>query len=304
MLSSIGYLIKCNFILSDSSVTVIVGGGYPSFFDTVEVMGKSSHGCIVSTLPYGISAYPSIAYHNEFLILCGGSPPNDKKCLKYENGTWSHFNDLLQRRSHAPHLVMGDSIFIFGGPQSPWSSEYLKQGSTVWQEGPNIPTQFDGGCAVKINNKELLLIGGVATEDRILKLDTDGNTWTTLDIKLLKDRWVHRCMRFNNKIVITGKYVTRESTEIIDIDSNGKMKIRKGPDMNVGRSDHGMDVVLLDGKPALVVFGGYTHGGSYLKSVEVWRDEDETWELLDDLELERKNGDFGFTTLPKKFVCQ
>ena len=61
-------------------------------------------------------------------------------------------------------VSMPNGLYIFGGGYSAQLSdtfEYLPPGSNVWKLGSTqIPKGFTHGCAVKISDHELVLIGG------------------------------------------------------------------------------------------------------------------------------------------------
>ena len=61
-------------------------------------------------------------------------------------------------------VSMPNGLYIFGGGYSAQLSdtfEFLPPGSNVWKLGSTrIPKGFTHGCAVKISDHELVLIGG------------------------------------------------------------------------------------------------------------------------------------------------
>ena len=86
---------------------------------------------------------------------------------------------------------MPEGIFIFGGyPWSKSSWEWLPSGTNQWQSGDTIiQNGFWTGCAVKINETDILLIGGYSSRHRVLKFDTITKNFTNLGDVLNEGRY-------------------------------------------------------------------------------------------------------------------
>ena len=83
----------------------------------------------------------------------------------------------------------------------------MRHDQEIWKEGPEIPDfGLDSGCGVRISDKELLIIGGYNTENRILRLTTDDDTWHETSIQLPHPKIYHRCIVYNNKVIIAGGF--------------------------------------------------------------------------------------------------
>jgi len=102
---------------------------------------------------------------------------------------------------------MPGGIFLFGGFYSHTTWEWLPSGINQWQSGnTSIPGKFGfyEGCAVKINDAEILLIGGAGTYKRVLKFNTNTNQFTNLGDVLNQGRFGHKCTLYENQIIIAG----------------------------------------------------------------------------------------------------
>ena len=107
------------------------------------------------------------------ILSCGGRT-NDSypRNLDVKGKRWSPHSILNQIRSGSAAVTMAYGVYIFGGSESPTTSEYLPKNSNVWQAGPTIPNGFMNGCGLKISEGEILLIGGNGSLNRILNFNT------------------------------------------------------------------------------------------------------------------------------------
>ena len=171
-----------------------------------------------------------------------------------------------------------------------------------------IPEGFDTGCAIAVKSeKEIWLIGGCGTNDRILSFNVSDQTFQELNSQLNVSRSGHRCAFIPNtkKIMITGgegfdpygndgfgSLVSLNSTEIIDTEDGS---ITMGSPMNFKRNMHGMGVVTINGINRLVVFGGFD-AETELKTVELYNTQTQKWEITD-IKLSEQKQNFGFLTI-------
>ena len=240
-----------------------------------------------------------ITNNNELMTL-GGGHGDSKQCYKLVNDKWQKQSPLTQPRMFAVGITMTDGVYVFGGKDSPLTSDFLPNGQSEWQAGPAVPEPgIDSGHGVAISPTELLLVGGQRRSlNKILKYNIESRTWTKVG-SLLQGRFDHRCFFHGGKIVVTGgigEYP--KSTEIITI-SDGTFRIRKVGSLNVERYGHGMGIAHINGKSKLIVFGGHKYNGSYLDSIEEWDDESETWTMsTEKFKLSEAKFDFGYCQLP------
>ena len=200
-------------------------------------------------------------------------------------------------------------MYILGGDNSfsQTTSEFLPTGSTTWQVGPNIPEGFTKGCAVKVSESELILIGGYRTRNRIIKLNVKTNVWTKLG-ELQEGRYAHACAVMSGKMIVLGGKKSNEvilkSTEVISLDNLTISKYVGS--LNQERGYPGLAVAHVNNEPTLLAIGGefYQNGTKYRDSIETWDPHSEFWTLSSDLKLDKKKYHFGFFSIPSYLLCQ
>ena len=106
-----------------------------------------------------------------------------------------------------------------------------------------------------------------------------------------------QCFLYNGNVLVTGGYdgqYASKSTEIIDL---SHWTSKKAGDLNVERASHGMGIVDINGKPKLIVFGGW-NGSSCLDSIEEWDDDTYSWSLST-MKLSEAKELFGYCQFPQ-----
>ena len=282
------------FSLLDKFSSLIISGGYRG-------CGASSLTFLIGDL--GVQEFPmlpkgkygsSMVLQNGTILLCGGEP-DGHECFQLKHGTWKYHSTLNRDRVFHSVVTTQMATFLFGGEDSRTTYEYLPKGSNKWLMGrTEIPGGFAFGCAIAIRSeKDILLIGGSETKNRILNFNVKDHTFTVLPFQLNEGRIRHRCAFIpnTNKIMITGGHGSKSlnSTEILDIE-DGRVNIASP--MNSQRRSHGMGVVTIQGKDKLVVVGGIG-GGFYLNSIEIYNAQTEKWEPAD-IKLKEPKAEFGF----------
>ena len=179
------------------STSVLIVGGTTSDISLIpdlEILGGHAN-CELPEVKGAIILNACLFKHKNDILLCGGYGSYEKECLKLETNGWIYYNDMIYAReiANAICVEMKHSTYVLGsgtGSDSGYkTSEILKHNSNTWEIGPSIPGGFGfggAGCSVRISKKELLIIGGGLHENRILKLDTDANTWYNTSIQLLE----------------------------------------------------------------------------------------------------------------------
>ena len=285
----------------------MVAGGSSPELTSVEVISSELTNKELTQLPKEISRSPSLFLDGDNLLLCGGLG-NKNKCLKYDNDSWKEHSTLIYDRMWASAVTTVDGTFIFGGFDSRGTFEFLPKNSKVWEEGrTKIPDGFTIGCAVKVANKqEILLIGGSGTYTRILKFDIETQTFEVAGVSLIKERQYHTCARLpdTNLIVITGgwdsDFNAQDTSEILNLEDN---TITLGNPMNTKRYLHGMAVITIDNEDRLAVLGGKDENVDFLYGVETLNPRTRKWELSD-LKLKEAKMSFGYTSLPNDFISK
>ena len=250
----------------------------------------------------------SMVLHNKAILLIGGTNrdfpklTNKKKCLQLNNGSWQDHSTLNEERIFHSAVTTETASFIFGG-KSKNTFEYLPKDSTKWILGKTeIPGGFDDGCAIVAKSEqEIWLIGGIGTENRILRFDVKNHTFRVLPSQLNVGRREARCAFIPNttKIMITGghfrgntTYIYLNSTEIFDTEDGS---VTMASPMNVKRTNHGMDVITINGEDRPAVFGGY-NGSIRLSSIELYNPQKREWEKTD-FKLNKGVECFGFLSV-------
>ena len=284
------------------------GNGFSSEATTsVDLIGDVT--CVLPQLPINIPYQPSIILTNDNQILaCGGYPNNMHECLVLKDQNWIKHSDLIEKRYDSSAVTMAKGVYILGGDNSfsQTTSEFLPTGSTNWHVGPNIPEGFTKGCAVKVSDFELILIGGYKTRNRIIKLNVNTKEWTNLG-ELKEGRYAHSCAVMSGKIIVSGGKTSNEmilkSTEIISLDNPTASRIVGS--LNEERGYPGLAVSHINNQPTLLAIGGefYQNGTKYRNSIETWNSNSESWTLSSDLKLDRKKYHFGFLSILSSLLC-
>ena len=103
---------------------------------------------------------------------------------------------------------MKNGVYIFSGDKTKNTWEWLPDGENKWQIGTcSIPNTFEEGCAVKINDEEILLIGGWQTFQHVLKFNTISQQFEHLGDVLNQGRAGHACVLFKDKIIVRGGHI-------------------------------------------------------------------------------------------------
>ena len=237
--------------------TIFISGGHigTKQLTTLEAFGHSD--TILPPLPEANSSHNMVITNSKKFLILGGNHDDRKQCYKFENGVWQKQNPLTQPRSYATCVVMPNGIYCFGGTNSPCTSDFLPNGQTEWQAGPAVPEPgISRGDGVAISPKELLLVGGSKTLERILRFNIETQEWSEVG-SLFQGRCDHRCFFYNGNVLVTGgvdggRYQLK-STEMIEVSD---WRSKRVGDLNKERYRHGIGVVDISGKSKLVVFGG------------------------------------------------
>ena len=286
-------------------MTALIVGGYDdNSLKTTEIISQG-HTCSSNSLPSlstGISWRPSLVHTSEEeTLLCGGYG-NEQKCLELKDNQWQEHSSLKNERIHASAVSTPGGIFIFGGNDSRTTWEWLPKGTNQWQSGnSSIPGGFWRGCAVKINNYEILLIGGWRAWRRVLKFDITTEQFTSLGDVLNHGRSSHSCIRFKDDVIITGGWNSEylSSTEVIKL--HDLTTAHSVGELFQARSSHGLVVVHFDNKETVLAVGGECAEKS-LDSIEMWNSTTMTWTTAS-MKLTEPKDDFGILSLPARLVC-
>jgi hypothetical protein len=212
-------------------------------------------------------------------MVCGGQASNHDfltSCLQYEPTTnpptWTLHSNLRRARNWASAVTLAAGVYLLGGEwygnEGLSTSEIIAAGSSVWKEGPFLPTGglgLAGSCAVAINRTSFLLIGGRRTNGSIYHSTSSSvhefssltGTWTQWP-DLLTSRAFHACSSFEGIVVVAGggddDFIGGKTTEVVNL-SNGE--VQEAGLMATRRSAFGMFQIGYEGNRILVTFGSY-----------------------------------------------
>ena len=195
--------------------------------------------------------------------------------------------------TRAGQYVFGGEFRGDFGDDSDTSYEYLPTGSKNWTiVRSSIPGGYDYGFNIASKSgKEVWLIGGLCTENRILQFNIVDQTFEELPTQLIVSRERPRCAFIpnTNKIMITGGY-DDDSTEIFDPEEGTVTLAGK---LNSKRSSHGIGILTINGQDKLAVFGGSDDHHNVLRSVELYDYQNDKWEISY-IKLPKATSNFGF----------
>ena len=301
-------VLKCLKLISESKSIIVVGGhNDSSLSNSVEVIGDNI--CSIPPLPIGLIK-PSISLTNdEEILACGGAynkTHNNKECFALKEHGWEKHSTLIKARFSAYAMTMSNGVYLFGGEFLPGKNEFLPDGSKIWKAGSLIPKKSTFGCSVKISDFDVIVLGGMGTEKRIVKLNTKTNDWKTIG-ELKEGRYGHACAMIYDQIIVSGgskSYVEQlTSTEVISL--NDLTSSRMVGNLNEAREFHGLATAQIDNVLTLVSFGGshFQNGWRKTDSIEIWNPDTETWSLSCELRLTEKKAEFGYLSIPSHLLC-
>ena len=253
------------------------------------------------------------------IATCGGNDGDDlSSCLVLDTSTgqWeeNRMEPLLQKRySHAAVTLEGQ-VYVIGGRGSSTSSsttEVLPAGSTIWQQGPQLPVRMGNGpCAVAISTTSFLVFH--QKEIREFDASTAGPTsnqgwaeeakWPKLETSRI---WWPGCAKVgDDKVVIAGGFdnydssTTLQTTEILDLTTR---RISQGGKMATPRRRFHIISFHNNGVFTTLAVGGQD-GFNRLNTVEEWEPESESWSTVE-TRLKEKKSNFGLVAVNKNLVC-
>ena len=252
-------------------------------------------------MPTKISLQPSlVSTPNGEILACGGLN-NEQKCLELKDNQWKEHSNLNKKRYRASAVSMKNGVYIFSGDKTKNTWEWLPDGENKWQIGTcSIPNTFEEGCAVKINDEEILLIGGWQTFQHVLNFNTISQQFEHLGDILNQGRAGHACVLFNDKIIISGSHIAGRrlsSTETINL--HDLKTSHYALDLIEPRAWHGLVVVHVNNKLTVLAVGGFGPFYNRLDSIELWNSttEIESWTMTSKKLSEAKSS-FGSLSVP------
>ena len=290
--------------------SALIAGGYRSISNRrlkdSEVVPQEGSICTPSVpkLPTYISYQPSLMLTQDHkIIICGGSF-NEKRCLEMVSNTWVQHSSLNQKRRCASAISMESGSFFFGGIDSKATWEWLPSGSSKWIPGnSSIPVPgIKRGCAVKISQNEIALIGGRESPRKLISYNTKTGQWKNYGNILKEGRSGHACVLFNEKIFVVGGNSEADyfnSTEVIDL-RDLTISTLSG-NLIQRRANHGLAVVHVGNNRTVIAMGGIEEGVD-LDSIEAWDETTGKWTMLD-MKISLAKSAFAYLSVPHLLIC-
>eukprot|EP00096_Caligus_rogercresseyi_P005548 TRINITY_DN2131_c0_g1_i2.p1 TRINITY_DN2131_c0_g1~~TRINITY_DN2131_c0_g1_i2.p1 ORF type:complete len:555 (+),score=117.14 TRINITY_DN2131_c0_g1_i2:130-1794(+) len=231
-------------------------------------------------------------YVNGSVIFCGGKNNHGvfRSCLEYNisEDRWSNHSHLIEPREEASSVTIGTVTYVIGGvgsssiegfdanPESPSSS---------WILGPELPGVRARSCAVAIDNRTLVVIGGhgnesMSAESAVFALNIEDSIWRRDFIpEMIEPRMDHACVYVEFEetygILVSGGLGSQrqvlDSVEFYDI-PKGEWTLTSA--LKIGRTEHAMSLVY--GIPTVI--GGLS-SSEFLSSIEVFDKSSASWNV-------------------------
>ena len=135
---------------------------------------------------------PSVNFVQDTIVAC-----YKDSCDKLQQGAWVKMADTRQNRSDHTSEVIGDSILLIGGTDSPTTTELVRvSGESV--EGFSLGTAGRREhCSVKISDGTVVTIGGFGSWSQVTEYMGIGGEVTTRELpELLTGREQHVCGQY------------------------------------------------------------------------------------------------------------
>ena len=245
-----------------------------------------------------------------------------KKCWVLKGMKWVYHSQFKNTRKNATVVKMPNGIYVFGGQffVISRSFEFLPNGSTEWQKGPDIIEEgvFEAS-GIAISSTELLLIGGEKAQPKpglrklvdnlgteqfyerksnlILKINIETNQCTKIGTLPNLAPYVQSAI-FNDKVFITYcnqdflsqtailplQRVKKSNVEII-AHHDEPVILKKGGNLNGKAKCRRMGIVRIDGISKLIMFGTKA-------PVEQWNEDLNKWEISEEFQFSSQSENF------------
>ena len=190
---------------------------------------------------------------------------------------------LHNKRSVFGMCSFAGCIFVAGGNYKinsksclPFAScEVYNTESCEWTEVASMNTKRSSFPLVYFQEK-VWAIGGRSNKnvlDTIETYDVGENRWTTIDKKLLQNRYGHSAVVHNKNFYVIGGYTKNKLFSSIEVYSSETNQFTFVTPMNQARVYFGCSI--LNNK--IYVIGGFLHKDKYTDSVEVYDTKNDAW---------------------------
>jgi hypothetical protein len=252
----------------------------------------------VENLPFSLFGH-SAAVLGSCVHTCGGTnlPDYLNDCYFIDmtvGGDWLPAPSMRQKRSEFSLVSMGDYLLAIGGIKGQGQrldSIEICYGDSWRVEELTLTTPRFAHCSVKINEEEVLVLGGggndaSAINGRLSSVEIvnilDGTS--SIFVYMTMPRMYFGCSfsEEENRVYVSGGSGTTTLVEYLDLATREWTRIAN---MNDGRDSHQMGII--GGK--LTVFGGVGHDYIYKDSVEQYNASEDIWEDVEPLQAARSS---------------
>lgn len=275
-----------------SNTAFIIGAGNEGRGDDVEFWplqtdGSSCHP--VNNLPFSVFSHSAAALGSH-VFTCGGTCLADTldDCYTVDVASdvvWRPAAHMNQNRAEFSLTAMEDFLVAIGG----YNGSYLEtieifDGESWTIEEFNLIQPRFAHCSVKINDEEILVLGGAGYDGRLSSLEKVNilEESSILLGSMTMPRMYFGCAfsREENRVYVSGGFGTTSLVEYLDLDS---LEWKRVANLKIGRNGHQMGMI--GGK--LTVFGGSGNDNEYTDSVEQYQPSQDTWEMVESMQAAR-----------------
>jgi len=268
-------------ITCEKAVLLVTGGD--GALAEVELYTRSNNSCNLTLprLPNPRNKH-SVDWVNGHVVLCGGYTSESNCLILQQNNTWTNHSHLNHDRySHVSSIYKSD-LYLIGGPASDTIDKFEHK-NQEWQEAGSFQDGTDG-CAVSINNVEIVVTGGHGCEKCAFRYNLETGVKTQLS-NMHDGRTSHGCTFYqydgDDYVLVAGGWsgYNLRSSEVLNLRTN---KWRVAGDLSEGR--RGLQLTSVEGG-LLLATGGRI--GTVSDKVESFDTEMELWSLENPLKHRR-----------------
>ena len=271
------------------NTAIIIGGGNAGKGNEVEFWPKKSNCPLLDNLPLSLFGH-SAATIESLVYTCGGNnfPDSFSECYSTDllgDGLWQPSESMNEKRSEFSLLGMDGSLLAIGG----WNQVSYLDSIEIFDRHSWMVADFTlhtpryAHCSVKVNDKEVMVLGGGGYDGRLTsveKVNIAKGTSTYME-EMTMPRMYFGCSydEEENRVYVSGGQGTSSLVEYLDITTGKWTRIAN---MDLGRDGHKMGKI--GGK--LTVWGG-SHNYEYTNTVEQYANEENVWETVENLQTAR-----------------
>ena len=275
-----------------ANTALIIGAGDEGRGDDVEFWPQRDESSCrsVENLPFSLFSH-SAAVLGHHVFTCGGSriPDTLDDCYAVDvagDGVWQPAPSMRQNRKDFSLIAMEDYLLAIGGLNGSLylDSVEIFDGESWTMEKFKLINPRYAHCSVKINDEEILVLGGGGYDGRLTSVEKVNIVQGTSIVfgSMTMTRMYFGCSfsEEENRVYVSGGWGTTSLVEYLDLNTQEWTRIAN---LNIGRDGHQMEII--GGK--LTVFGGSGHDYNYIDSVEQYQARENTWEMVESMQAAR-----------------